>query len=62
VEKQLVGLVNRKEEKTQELIQTGLKAAFTQNPKVAARLTTLEQDVLNGRIAASTAARELLAL
>ena len=46
----------------QELIQTGLKAAFTQNPKVAARLTTLEQDVLNGRIAASTAARELLAL
>ena len=46
----------------QELIQTGLKAAFTQNPKVSARLTTLEQDVLNGRIAASTAARELLAL
>jgi LAO/AO transport system kinase len=46
----------------QELIQSGLKAAFTQNPKVAARLTTLEQDVLNGRIAASTAARELLAL
>jgi LAO/AO transport system kinase len=46
----------------QELIQTGLKAAFTQNPKVAARLTALEQDVLNGRIAASTAARELLAL
>ena len=46
----------------QELIQTGLKAAFTQNPKVAARLTTLEQDVLNGRIAASTAARQLLAL
>jgi len=46
----------------QELIQTGLRAAFTQNPKVAARLTTLEQDVLNGRIAASTAARELLAL
>jgi LAO/AO transport system kinase len=46
----------------QELIQTGLKAAFTQNPKVAARLTTLEHDVLNGRIAASTAARELLAL
>ena len=46
----------------QELIQTGLKAAFTQNPKVAARLTTLEQDVLSGRMAASTAARELLAL
>jgi len=46
----------------QELIQTGLKATFTQNPKVAARLTALEQDVLNGRIAASTAARELLAL
>ena len=46
----------------QELIQTGLRAAFTQNPKVAARLTALEQDVLNGRIAASTAARELLAL
>jgi LAO/AO transport system kinase len=46
----------------QELIQTGLKAAFTQNPKVAVRLTALEQDVLNGRIAASTAARELLAL
>ena len=45
----------------QELIQTGLRAAFTQNPKVAARLTTLEQDVLSGRIAASTAARELLA-
>ena len=46
----------------QELIQTGLKMAFIQNPKVASHLPSLEQDVLNGRIAASTAARQLLAL
>ena len=46
----------------QELIQTGLKMAFIQNPKVASHLPLLEQDVLFGRIAASTAARQLLAL
>jgi len=46
----------------QELIQTGLKMAFIQNPKVASHLPLLEQDVLYGRIAASTAARQLLAL
>ena len=46
----------------QELIQTGLKMAFIQNPKVASHLPSLEQDVLHGRIAASTAARQLLAL
>ena len=46
----------------QELIQTGLKMAFIRNPKVAACLPSLEQDVLHGRIAASTAARQLLAL
>ena len=45
----------------QELIQTGLKMAFIQNPKVASHLPLLEQDVLYGRIAASTAARQLLA-
>ena len=46
----------------QELIQTGLKMAFVQNPKVASHLPLLEQDVLYGRIAASTAALQLLAL
>ena len=46
----------------QELIQTGLKMAFIRNPKVASCLPSLEQDVLHGRIAASTAARQLLAL
>ena len=46
----------------QELIQTGLKMAFIQNPKVASHLPLLEQDVLYGRIAASTAARQLLGL
>ena len=46
----------------QELIQTGLKMAFIRNPKVASCLPSLEQDVLHGRIAASTAARKLLAL
>ena len=46
----------------QELIQTGLKMAFIQNPQVASHLPLLEQDVLYGRIAASTAARQLLAL
>ena len=46
----------------QELIQTGLKMAFIRNPKVASCLPSLEQDVLRGRIAASTAARQLLAL
>ena len=46
----------------QELIQKGLKMAFIKNPKVASHLPLLEQDVLYGRIAASTAARQLLAL
>ena len=46
----------------QELIQSGLKRHFQQNAKVASLLPQLEQDVLEGRIAASTAARQLLAL
>ena len=46
----------------QELIQTGLRAAFIQNPKVLPQLAFLEQEVLHGRVAASTAARQLLAL
>lgn len=46
----------------QELIQSGLKRYFQQHPKVALVLPELEKDVLEGRIAASTAARQLLAL
>ncbi|MEY4017132.1 MAG: methylmalonyl Co-A mutase-associated GTPase MeaB [Pseudomonadota bacterium] len=46
----------------QELIQSGLKRYFHQNPQVALLLPQLEQEVLSGKIAASTAARQLLAL
>jgi LAO/AO transport system kinase len=46
----------------QELIASGLHRAFNQNPRVASHLPMLEQDVLEGRMAASTAARQLLAL
>ena len=46
----------------QELIASGLQRAFNQNSKVAAHLPILEQDVLEGRMAASTAARQILAL
>lgn len=46
----------------QELIASGLQRAFNQNSRVASHLPMLEQDVLEGRIAASTAARQILAL
>ena len=46
----------------QELIASGLHRAFNQNSRVASHLPMLEQDVLEGRMAASTAARQLLAL
>jgi LAO/AO transport system kinase len=46
----------------QELIQSGLKRRFQQNAMVASLLPRLEHDVLEGRIPASTAARQLLAL
>ena len=45
-----------------ERIQSGLKDAFTQHAGVAAALSHMQQEVLAGRIAASTAARQLLAL
>ncbi|MSQ65482.1 MAG: methylmalonyl Co-A mutase-associated GTPase MeaB [Limnohabitans sp.] len=45
-----------------ERIQSGLKDAFTQHPDVAAALSHMQQEVLSGRIAASTAARQLMAL
>lgn len=44
-----------------ERIDAGLKAAFRQHPGVRALLPTLQADVAAGRIAASTAARNLLA-
>jgi LAO/AO transport system kinase len=46
----------------QELIASGLNRAFNQNPQVASHLPVLEKDVLEGRLAASTAARQILAL
>ena len=46
----------------QELIANGLNRAFNQNPQVASQLPVLEKDVLEGRLAASTAARQILAL
>jgi len=46
----------------QELIASGLNRAFNQNPQVAFHLPGLEKDVLEGRVAASTAARQILAL
>lgn len=45
-----------------ERIQHGLKEAFQQHPKVAAALADFQQQVLNGSMAASTAARQLLGL
>ncbi len=42
-------------------IQTGLKQMFDTNTQVAELLPMLTQDVLHGRMAASTAARQLLA-
>jgi LAO/AO transport system kinase len=44
-----------------ERIETGLKQAFKQSPQVQAMLPQLTQQVLKGEVAASTAARNLLA-
>jgi LAO/AO transport system kinase len=44
-----------------ERIDAGLKQAFRQNPTVREQLPALEQQVRNGQLAASTAARTLLA-
>jgi LAO/AO transport system kinase len=44
-----------------ERIETGLKQAFKQSPQVQALLPQLTQQVLKGELAASTAARNLLA-
>jgi len=43
-----------------ERIDSGLKQAFRQHPQVRALLPQLQADVAAGRIAASTAARNLL--
>jgi len=43
-----------------ERIDAGLKQAFRQHPAVRALLPKLTQDVLDGRLAASTAARNML--
>jgi LAO/AO transport system kinase len=43
-----------------ERIDAGLKQAFRANPAVQALLPKLTQDVLHGRVAASTAARNML--
>jgi LAO/AO transport system kinase len=43
-----------------ERIDAGLKQAFRQNPAVQALLPQFTQDVLQGRVAASTAARNML--
>jgi len=45
-----------------ERIDTGLKQAFRQNPQVRERLPGLLAEVARGEVAASTAARSLLAL
>jgi LAO/AO transport system kinase len=44
-----------------ERIDAGLKQAFKQNPAVRELLPTLTAAVLSGQLAASTAARNLLA-
>ncbi len=44
-----------------ERIDAGLKAAFSQHPAVHAQLPGLTAQVLSGHVAASTAARQLLA-
>ena len=43
-----------------ERIETGLKQAFRQNPQVNAMLPTLVDAVRDGRLPASTAARNML--
>jgi len=43
-----------------EQIETGLKQAFRESPRVRRLLPSITADVANGRLAASTAARELL--
>jgi LAO/AO transport system kinase len=43
-----------------ERIEAGLKLAFRQHPQVKKLLPQLQADVAAGRIAASTAARNLL--
>ena len=57
-------LVSRREKQSLawmwERIDAGLKLAFRQHPQVRALLPQLQQDVVAGRIAASTAARNLL--
>lgn len=45
-----------------ERIQSGLKEAFQQHPQVAAAMSHMQQQVLEGSLVASTAARQLLAL
>jgi LAO/AO transport system kinase len=45
-----------------ERIQSGLKEAFAQHAGVAAALSHMQEEVIAGRVAASTAARRLLAL
>ena len=45
-----------------ERIDAGLKLAFRQDTQVLALLTTLTQDVNEGRVAASTAARNMLSI
>lgn len=45
-----------------ERIQTGLKQAFYTNPNIAQALPKLTKEVSEGRLAASTAARQLLAM
>jgi LAO/AO transport system kinase len=42
-------------------IDAGLKQAFQSNPEVSQMLPALKADVLAGKVAASTAARQLLA-
>jgi LAO/AO transport system kinase len=44
-----------------ERIEAGLKAQFRAHPQVQAQLPVLSRQVLEGEIAASTAARKLLA-
>jgi LAO/AO transport system kinase len=43
-----------------ERIDAGLKQAFAQHPAVRTLLPQLTQEVLAGRVAASTAARNML--
>lgn len=45
-----------------ERIESGLKQAFRQNARVQALLPQMTRDVADGRVAASTAARRMLAL